>query len=324
MNEVNIHGLSRTIPEEIKRQVRQECGFGCVVCGLSIATYEHIDPAFKDAKEHDPSKIAYLCGGCHDRVTRGVWSKEKVLEARLNPWCIQHGRCHDSFDISVPHPVIWVGPNEIINIDKILSIDDHVILSIEPPQQEGEPYTISGEFYDDSGNLLFVIDRNEWLGNIKSWDIETVGRTLTIRKAARRIALRITALPPKGILIEGADMFCRHARFTVNEYQARLLTANEGGFTLRGRRIVGYEPKTVLLAAYATGNGTLGGGGAFGIEGPPLDPPEFVKTRAPIGRNSKCLCGSGLKFKRCCEGRREGKPPPGKGPMLTFEGIPLG
>jgi len=62
VNEINIHGLSRTIPEGIKRQVRQECGFGCVVCGLAIATYEHIDPPFKTAKDHDPSKIAYLCG----------------------------------------------------------------------------------------------------------------------------------------------------------------------------------------------------------------------------------------------------------------------
>jgi len=323
MNEVNIHGLSRTIPEDVKRQVRQECGFGCVSCGLAIATYEHIDPPFKNAREHNPSKIAYLCGSCHDRVTRGAWSKQKVMVDRLDPWCIRNQRCHDSFDISAPLSVIWAGPNEIININKILSVDDHVILSIESPEQPGAPYSISGEFYDDSGNLLFIIDRNEWVGSIANWDIETVGRTITIKKGPGKITLRITALPPKGIIIERADMFYRHARFTVNEYQARLLTLNEGGVTLRGRRIVGYEPATVLLAAYDTGRVMIGGGGAFGIEGPPVDPPEFVKTRAPIGRNSRCPCGSGLKFKRCCDARRNGKPPPGKGPMLTFEGIPL-
>lgn len=323
MNEINIHGLSRTIPENIKRQVRQECGFGCVICGLAIATYEHIDPLFKNAKRHDPSKISYLCGSCHDRITRGAWSKQKVMDARLDPWCNRHNRCHDSFDISIPHPVIWVGPNEIININKILSVDDHVILSIEPPEQPGAPYSISGEFYDDSGNLLFIIDRNEWVGSIENWDIETVGRTITIRKGPGKIALRMTALPPKGLIIERADIFYRHARFTVNEYQARLLTSNEGGVTLRGRRIVGYEPATILLAAYDTGRAMLGGGGDFGIEGPPVDPPEFVKDRVPIGRNSRCPCGSGRKFKRCCEARRDGKPSPGKGPMLTFEGIPF-
>jgi len=323
MAEVNIHGLSRTIPEDIKRQVRRECGFGCVYCGLAIATYEHIDPAFKDAREHDPSKIAYLCGSCHDRVTRGVWSKQKIIVARSNPCCIRNHRCHDSFDISTPHPVIWVGPNEIININKILSVDDHVVLSIDPPEQTGAPFSISGEFYDDYGNFLFKIHKNEWVGSVENWDIETVGRTITIRKGLGSIALRITALPPSGIMIERADMFYRHARFTVNEYQARLLTCNEGGVTLRGRRIVGHEPATIFLTAYDTGRWTIGGGGGFSIKGPPEDLPNFIKTRVPLGRNSRCPCGSGLKYKKCCEAKRDGKPPEGKGPMLTIEGIPL-
>lgn len=124
----NIHGLSRDIPTDIKRQIRKECGFGCVCCGLAIATYEHIIPEFKDAKEHNPEKMAYLCGNCHDRVTRGIWSKEKVLEARKNPWCIINEKCHDSFDVSSTSPTIWVGPNEIINIHNIVSINEEVIL----------------------------------------------------------------------------------------------------------------------------------------------------------------------------------------------------
>ena len=31
---------------------------------------------------------------------------------------------------------------------------------------------------------------------------------------------------------------------------------------------------------------------------PKLKP--FVRTQPKIGRNDKCLCGSGLKYKRCC------------------------
>ena len=323
MAEVNIHGLSRTIPDEIKRKVRQECGFGCVCCGLAIATYEHIDPSFKDATEHDPSKMAYLCGSCHDRVTRGAWSKQRILDARQNPWCIKNQRCHDSFDVSAPDTTIWAGPNEIININKILSIDNNVILAIEQPEQMGEPYAISGDFYDDTGRLLFKIIRNEWLGSIKSWDIETVGRTTTIKKGAGKIALRITALPPSGIIIERADMYFRHTRFTVNEYQASLLTSDGGGVILRGRRIIGYEPATVLLAAYHTGGFAIGGGGLFAIKGPPNNLPDFIRKRTPIGANSKCPCGSCLKYKRCCQTKRSGLPPPGKGPTMTFDGIPL-
>lgn len=324
MSETNIHGLSRTIPKAIKRQIRQECGFGCVTCGLGIATYEHIDPPFADAREHDPSKIAFLCGSCHDRVTRGVWSKEKVKADRSDPWCIRNHHCHDAFDVSEPNPVIWAGPNEILNMNRILSVDDDVILSLQPPDQRGGPYSISGEFYDDDGNLLFRIDRNEWIGRIENWDIETVGRTIVIRTGPGKIALRITALPPKGIIIERAYIFYRHARFIVNEYQARLVTSNGGGVTLRGRRIVGYQPDTVFLRAYETGKWKLGGGqGKFAIEGPPTNPPDFVKNRPKIGHNSQCPCESGRKFKECCALVCDGERLPGRGPMLTFEGIPL-
>ena len=53
--------LSRTIPEPIKRQIRQDSGFGCVICGLGIIQYEHVDPEFHLAKIHDPSKMTLLC-----------------------------------------------------------------------------------------------------------------------------------------------------------------------------------------------------------------------------------------------------------------------
>lgn len=43
----NQHGLSRNISEDIKQEVRKKSGFGCIICGLGIYEYEHIDPEFK-------------------------------------------------------------------------------------------------------------------------------------------------------------------------------------------------------------------------------------------------------------------------------------
>jgi len=40
----NKFGLSRTIPEAIKSQIRRDDGYGCVVCGNALYQYEHIDP----------------------------------------------------------------------------------------------------------------------------------------------------------------------------------------------------------------------------------------------------------------------------------------
>ncbi|GAH43227.1 unnamed protein product, partial [marine sediment metagenome] len=55
MSSTNQYGLSRYIPLEIKRAVRQKCGFGCVVCGSTIYQYHHFDPPFNEAKQHNPN-----------------------------------------------------------------------------------------------------------------------------------------------------------------------------------------------------------------------------------------------------------------------------
>lgn len=80
----NIHGLARDIPENVRRQVRQECGFGCVICGLAIIQYHHIDPEFVDAEIHDPKKIVLLCGSCHQRA-KDFWSKDLILKRSAKP-----------------------------------------------------------------------------------------------------------------------------------------------------------------------------------------------------------------------------------------------
>src|SRR5438876_238449 len=151
---LNKYGLSRSIPEGIKRQVRQACGFGCVCCGLAIASYEHIDPEFHEAKSHDPDRMAFLCEGCHSRITRNFWSKQRVKEARESPWCIQEGSCHDAFDTGDNNLTVWVGGNRIVNMETILKVDDTALLSIEPPEASGGPYRLSGEFYDERGALI--------------------------------------------------------------------------------------------------------------------------------------------------------------------------
>src|SRR5262245_61752814 len=159
--ENNKHGLSRNIPSQIKREIRQAAGFGCVCCGVAIGMYEHVDPEFHDAEEHDPQRMAYLCGGCHDKVSRGIWSKDKIKEARETPWCLTKGHPHYAFDVAGAGATIWLGPNKVVDVPTILQIRGKPLLTIEEPERNGLPYRISGEFYDDEGNLLFEIHENE-------------------------------------------------------------------------------------------------------------------------------------------------------------------
>ena len=92
MSAVNKYGLRRSdLTSDQKRQIRQQAGFGCVVCGNAIGDYEHIDPEFSEAGEHDVSKMAFLCIQCHGKVTRRQLSKQSVLTARENPAALESG-----------------------------------------------------------------------------------------------------------------------------------------------------------------------------------------------------------------------------------------
>jgi hypothetical protein len=146
--QINRHGLARDIPDPIARQIRQQCGFGCVVCGSALYYYEHIDPEFKDATEHDPAKMALLCGDCHGKVTKGPWSKQRIWEARANPKCLESGFCRGSdwFDYGNEPPTIIIGGATIYRPDYVLRVFGQNLLQLKGAESPGGPVRISGRF----------------------------------------------------------------------------------------------------------------------------------------------------------------------------------
>ncbi len=55
---------SRNIPLPIQREVRKRCGFGCVLCGLPLYEYEHMEE-WAQVKRHIADEITLLCD-CFD------------------------------------------------------------------------------------------------------------------------------------------------------------------------------------------------------------------------------------------------------------------
>jgi hypothetical protein len=204
----NRHGLSRRIPSEIEREIRRQCGFGCVVCGCLIYTYEHIDPEFKDAKEHDPAKMALLCEKCHGHVTHRRWSKEKIKEARENPKCKQQGFASESewFDFGDGLPQIKVGGAQFLFSTCILRIFGQQLLAIRPPDEAGGPPRITGLFYDRDGNPTLTIEDNHWKVDGGVWDVTVIGPTITIRRGPGDIALVLRTEARRLISIDRMEM----------------------------------------------------------------------------------------------------------------------
>ncbi|MBI5374166.1 MAG: HNH endonuclease [Candidatus Schekmanbacteria bacterium] len=233
----NIHGLGRDIPEYIRRRVRQECGFGCVICGLAIAQYEHIDPPFSDATVHDPENIALLCGTCHDHVTRGIWSKEKILEARKTPKTFVQGYARDAFDFKAPFD-LFVGDNCFADVHCVIrkSTGDEWF-SIEAPEDAEAPPLLSAKFFALNGQPELEIYQNEWRCSTGIWDLQVSGQTIEVRTESRKVMLRLKARPPHGLEIQYLKMVFQNTGISIDNDGTVLLSVDGTQIQMKGSKV---------------------------------------------------------------------------------------
>lgn len=226
----NRHGLNRDIPDAIKRVVRQRCAFGCVVCGNGIFQYEHFKPPFADALQHSPEGITLLCGGCHDKKTRGLLSLNTVIHCNSYPKALEQGFSRGPLDMGHGiSPTIILGSCRITNTPTILSVFGESLLELSAPTEENSPFLLSATLLDRNGIKFLEIDKNEWKVAKGVWDCEVAGQLLIIHSRARRIELRLRSIPPDIIIFESLEM--RHRDITIR-CSAELLEIERSGTKL--------------------------------------------------------------------------------------------
>ena len=207
---MNKYGLSRHIPTSIRREIRQRSRFGCVVCRCGFYQYEHFDPVFAEAKQHEADGICCLCGGCHDSVTRGRLSKATVASAYKNLQTAdpqQVGRPIGPLDFHDGNAELAIGGLLYSPVVRtVLRYHGQNVISVLPSTIAGEPGGISALFTDDAGQEVLRLEDNEWVGSLESWDIEAVGPRLTVRRARGHICLQLRLDPPGRIVVEHLDM----------------------------------------------------------------------------------------------------------------------
>lgn len=188
----NKFGLKRYIPSEIRRKIRSDAGYGCVICGGLFVDYEHIDPEFNKAKEHDPDKMTLLCSLCHDKVTRRVYSKNKVWKAKLKPKTKQAGFARDILDPeNTPRKVI-IGSSEFSMQQVLLVLHNKPILWFSDGSEPDSPYELNFIFHDNNSNVAGFINKNVFTGVLVENDITAQGYTIIVRKN-RKIFIEIKA-----------------------------------------------------------------------------------------------------------------------------------
>lgn len=203
---VNKFGLSRYIPADIRRELRQRCGFGCVVCGLAFYDYEHFNPEFVDARTHDPKGMTLLCSQCNQKRARGRLSAETVARHNASPKCLQDGYASEIFDFGTSELEVRFGGISFLDVKHLIVINGVPLVSMAPPASPGEPMRLTARLTDRRGKPTLLVADNVFKVRSDSWDVECVGPTVTFRNALGDIALAFTLRPPHGIDIERLNM----------------------------------------------------------------------------------------------------------------------
>jgi len=234
MAQINKYGLKRYIPENIKKEVRLRCGFGCVVCGGMFYDYEHFDPVFDECQSHNAEGITLLCGRHHTNKTRNFFPLSAVKKANNNPSAKRNGFWEDLTFDSMP-PTILLGSNKTRCCRDIFTIDNTRILCIDPPECVDSPYLISACFLDNDNNEILNIERNIIKGNFGNIDVVAKGGVVNIKSLEKSITLLELSLKNQPFQFEISELNMNYngSKIEINK-QGELKIRNTfgGGITL--------------------------------------------------------------------------------------------
>lgn len=193
------------LEDGLKREVRQRCGFGCVICGRPIYEYDHI-LGWANVKRHVASEITLLCDDHHREKTAGFLPNQRVIEANQRPFNIING-------VTAPHTLHYSGREFSLVIGsyvfdgtdrgsgaagQAIRIDGESLFGV---RLEDGHFLLNLSVHDSNDNLVLLIDDNELVLNVCSWDIEVVGTRITIREDKGSILFDIVFRPPSTVAV---------------------------------------------------------------------------------------------------------------------------
>ena len=157
--------------------------FGCVMCGMPVFHYDHIDD-YAVVRRHDATNLALLCPNHHQDKTSGRLSRERIKRAYDSPF--NKGRsftsCHRIYPgtaldarlgsnrfrlsgASPDFPLLWINGVSFATVHYAM----------------GE-FSFSAKITDEAGKVLLLIDHGEIVIATDLWDYRYEGTKLTVRR----------------------------------------------------------------------------------------------------------------------------------------------
>ncbi|MGE3779399.1 MAG: HNH endonuclease [Pirellulaceae bacterium] len=177
------------IPDPIKREVRQEAGFGCCYCGHPFYEYHHIVP-WSECREHAADNLMTVCPNCHDRLTRSTVNRDEQFAKKASPKNLSDGHPRGLLDITQPDLAMRFGGNLLRRVRCPLQVNTKDLFAIR--KNDAGAVELSSKIYDATGDVLGEISANEWsFSNRLPWDMEASYQRILVRQAQRQISLEI-------------------------------------------------------------------------------------------------------------------------------------
>lgn len=185
-----------TIPLPVQREVRQRCGFGCVICGLPLYQYDHM-LGWAETKRHVADEITLLCDMHHREKTAGLLSQETIAAANNAPFNLRTG-------VSKPYDLHYSGTSceAIIGGNSFTIQDEGYNTAMASIVVDGVPLLgfVLGDghlllhvnLFNEFNELVLRIANNELVYSTSAWDIRLVGRRLEIREDQGEFLIEIS------------------------------------------------------------------------------------------------------------------------------------
>lgn len=210
------------IPGPVKREVRQRCGFGCVICGVPLYEYHHLIP-YSERQEHVSSNITLVCDAHHKEATNSLLTPDQISQANSKPYNVEHG-------VSTPYGIHFeglsfdcvIGGNRFssrLRDDQdassmiALSVDDSDLAQFHI-DSSGKLF-LNASIFDERNLPILIIRENELTYRTATWDVEFQARTLIVREAIRKILVEIELIPPRAVVISRARLLCNGVEILV-------------------------------------------------------------------------------------------------------------
>jgi len=172
---------------------------------MPLYEYEHMEE-WAVAQRHVADEITLLCDQHHREKTAGLLPKDAVREANDKPYNLRDG-------VSKPYDLHFSGKQaEILIGGNGFTCEDHGSGTIMVPiSVDGTPligFIIADAhlllnllIFDEFNCPVLHIKNNQLFYSISPWDVQLVGKKLSIREAHKKILIEIEFQPPNKVVI---------------------------------------------------------------------------------------------------------------------------